>query len=173
MRRTLLQRILLAVLVSYAALAQAQYQWKDKNGSMVFSDQPPPSDTPPANIIKQPYPPKPAANTASSAPAAEADKAKPAAPAAKKDAPKTAAEQDAEFRKRIKEQAEKEKKAQEEAEQKRQTAESCDRAKEYLRTLDSGQRIARTNEKGERVYLEDAERKSETEKAKKLLAQCK
>ena len=35
-------------------LAQAQWQWIDKDGRKVFSDRAPPSDIPDKNILKQP-----------------------------------------------------------------------------------------------------------------------
>ncbi|WP_412179990.1 DUF4124 domain-containing protein, partial [Variovorax paradoxus] len=37
--------------------ADAQWQWIDKNGKKVFSDQPPPTDIPEKNIVRRAGPP--------------------------------------------------------------------------------------------------------------------
>ena len=46
--------LLLAVACTWAMGAAAQWQWIDKDGRKVFSDRPPPQDTPEKNILKQP-----------------------------------------------------------------------------------------------------------------------
>ncbi|MBN9429929.1 MAG: DUF4124 domain-containing protein [Burkholderiales bacterium] len=48
--------ILVAALLPLAAQA-ATWQWRDANGQMVYSDQPPPPDVRPAQIIRSPAPP--------------------------------------------------------------------------------------------------------------------
>lgn len=64
--------ILLAALLLASAAAHAQYAWIDEKGVHHYSDRPPPTDTPAANILQAPrgmMPPAPAAtNTAKPAP---------------------------------------------------------------------------------------------------------
>lgn len=153
----------------HATAAQAQWQWKDDNGSMVYSDRPPSAHIKASQIIKQPLQPKfkvpPAGDPA------DADKAK-APETAKKDAPKTTAELDADFKKRRTEQADADKKQREAQDQKRDQSENCEKMRGYLRTLESGVRVAETDANGEKVYLDDAQRQAEVERTKKALAAC-
>lgn len=133
-----------------AALAQ-QYKWVDKDGRTRYGDIPPPG----VNATRLKGPP------AASAP--------PAAPGAK--GPLSAAEKDAEFRKRQQDaQKEREKQdlASQEAAGKR---ENCARAQEYVRTLESGQRVSRTDSKGERYFLDDAQRAQELAQAQQAAKQ--
>jgi len=91
------------------------------------------------------------------------------------DKPKSVAEQEADFKKRQVEQAEaaskKEKEAGEDAQRKR----ACEDARSYLAGLESGARITRNDPKtGERVFLEDAARAQETDRARQSVqANCK
>lgn len=58
----LLHRILFGALLLASAGAQAQYAWIDAKGIRHYSDQPPPTDTPAAHILKAPrgmMPPSP------------------------------------------------------------------------------------------------------------------
>jgi hypothetical protein len=50
----LLQATLLTLACALPAAGFAQWQWIDKDGRKVFSDRPPPQDTPEKNILKQP-----------------------------------------------------------------------------------------------------------------------
>jgi hypothetical protein len=85
------------------------------------------------------------------------------------------ADQDAEFRKRQKEQQEASAKETKKAEETAQRQRACEDAQSYLRTLQAGNRIARTDPKtGERVFLEDAQYASEIAAAQKVAdANCK
>jgi len=175
--RTILIAFGAAAFLALSATAQAQaYKWKDANGRIVYSDQPPPRGTPAANILKAPKgfaapsatePPTGAATTANTA------SAKPAAaatPAAAPKAPMTIAEREADFRKR---QAESQKKAQEEekkASDESQRQAQCNSLRQNLATLESGQRIARTDSNGERIFIDDAERARDIQKARQDLA---
>jgi len=135
---------------SGAALSQ-QYKWVDKDGRTRYGDVPPPGVK--ATRLKGP-------------PAASAP---PAAPGAK--GPLSAAEKDAEFRKRQQE-AQKAREKQELAAQDAQARrENCARAQEYVRTIESGQRISRTDNQGERYYLDDAQRAQELAKARQAAQQ--
>jgi len=130
----------LALGIAVAAAAHAQqYKWKDQNGRTQYGDVPPPGVK--AVPLRAPV--------------------GPAVPPAAKDAgkaPLTPAEQELQFRRRLKarqEAAEKEAKSRQAAETEKQ---NCENASQTLRTLESGQPIARTNPKGERYFLDDAQR---------------
>jgi len=146
--------LVLGVAVAAAAHAQ-QYKWKDPNGRTQYGDIPPPGVK--AVPLRAPVGPaeRPAAKDA-------------------KNAPLTPAEQELEFRRRLKERQEaaaKDAKAKQAAEAEKQ---NCENATQSLRTLESGQRIARTDAKGERYYLDDAQRAQEVERVRRAVASwCK
>ena len=129
------------------------YKWTDAEGKVHYSDQPPPP-----NVKQQPSKVKPRIPAATAAPEAAG------APAA---APKTTAEQDAEFNRRRMEAAEREaaeKKAASEAAEKKK---NCEQAKAQVAGMRSGTRISRYDDKGERTYLSDAEIAQEIARAQK------
>lgn len=163
--------LLLGVLLSLPAQAQAQWAWRDSSGRTTYSDAPPPADVKPADILRQPPPPdnaplpNAAANgygsggpaNAATSPAAEPRKAGPP--------PKTWAEQEADFRKRLAERERARQKVQEEEEQVAARTSRCAQARSYVQTLDSGMRIMRPDDQGNRNFLDDAQRASERQKA--------
>lgn len=155
----LFRLLTLAVACAAPALALAQWQWVDKTGRKVFSDQPPPADIPASSILRQPggraAAPAPAAVAA---PAPQAEAAKPGTPPAPKVTGKDPALE--EKRKRA-EAAEAEKAKAEEEKLAQGRAENCQKAKRAKATLDSGMRISRVNDKGEREVLDDATRDRE------------
>ncbi|HEX7635021.1 MAG TPA: DUF4124 domain-containing protein [Noviherbaspirillum sp.] len=156
--------LLAALCASEAALAQ--YVWVDEKGVKQFSDMPPPTSVPTGRILKQPNSPlRPAFQAGGTAPdAPNADTAQ---------APKTIAEQNAEYKKRRAEQAEKEQKAAEEAKLAADKAKNCDRARDYQRILESGERIVRTDKSGERTLLTDGQRSQEMRDNRQILKDCK
>lgn len=98
------------------------------------------------------------------------------APAASPAAPsKSLSDRDAEFRKRQLEQLEAAKKTDEKARDATDRSQNCESAQGHLRSLQSGMRIARTDPKtGERIFLEDAERSAEIERAQRAVeSNCK
>jgi len=146
----------LALGIAVAAVASAQqYKWKDQNGRTQYGDVPPPG----VKAIPLRAPAGPAA-----------------APAAKNaaKAPLTPAEQELEFRRRLKERQEaaaKDAKLKEAAETEKQ---NCENAAQVLRGLESGQPVARTDAKGERYYLDDAMRAQEIARARRAASSwCK
>jgi type IV secretory pathway VirB10-like protein len=153
----------LAVVIGAGIVAAAgaqTYKWKDAEGKIHYSDQPPPAN------IKEPVTVQPRKGQAPAAPtekgaAAPKDKA---APPAK---PRTYVEEEAERKKRQVETAEREaaekKKADDAAEKKR----NCDLALAQVKSLQSGGRVTRNNAQGEREYLSDAQTAQEIERAKK------
>lgn len=177
----------LARLSAFAALAfttfalAAPWQWRDADGRMVYSDQPPPPDVRASSIVHAPVQPaRPAVATAPEAPAAQlagaANAAAPAATgtgaAAPPRAPRTWAEKDMAFRQRMIERDEAGKKADEEQSLAARKARACDEARASLRALDSGMRLMTVNPRGEREPIDDAEHARRTSAAKQDIAQA-
>jgi type IV secretory pathway VirB10-like protein len=154
----------------WAVSAFAQWQWVDKDGRRVFSDQPPPAEVPQKNILRQPGSPRPAAADAASAPAvaASAAKAAPVGPRLPtKDAQLEARKKQADDEEAIKRKAEEERVA-------KAQAENCERAKRSQATLQSGVRLQQTNADGQRVVLDDAGRAAEGQRIQSIIdSQCK
>ena len=162
----------LVIAIALPAAAFAQWQWVDRDGRKVFSDQAPPADVPAKNIVKRPgvkaQTVDPAAAAAAAAPASA-----PAKPAAS--APKLSGkEKELEDKKKLADAAEAEKKKAREDELAKLRDENCARAKSSKAAFDSGVRIARTNAKGEREYMDDAARAVEMKRLEGLMASdCK
>jgi uncharacterized protein DUF4124 len=147
-----MNRFLLAaaiLLMTGPALAQ-QYRWVE-NGRVRYGDVPPPGVN--ATRLKGPTPP-------SSPP-----------PAAAAKGPMTAAEKEADFRKRQQESAKEREKQDLAAQEAAGKRDNCERAQEYVRTIESGQRISRTDAKGERYFLDDAQRAQELNQARQAAKQ--
>jgi len=157
--------LMLCGLVATAAHAQG-YKWVDQNGHTQYGD------IPPAGVKATPLgaPPPPISAPANSAPAPSAAGKAGAPPAAKK-GPLTPAEQELEFRRRIKDAQEAAAKAEKEQQQAREKKENCDNARESLRVLESGQRVARVDEKGERYYISDQQRDADAARAREQVRQ--
>ncbi|HTH80138.1 MAG TPA: DUF4124 domain-containing protein [Ramlibacter sp.] len=161
-------RITLLVLACMSATtAFAQWQWIDKSGRKVFSDQPPPADVPDSKIIRRaggrPADPAPEPVAAASSKASAASM------------PKVAGKDKAlEEKKKQAAATEAEKKKAQEEEAAKAAADRCDRAKRAKATMDSGIRIATTNAKGEREILDDNARADEVKRADATIARdCK
>ncbi len=152
----LIRTLFIAVLSLSCLAAQAQWQWVDNAGRKVFSDQPPPSDIPAKNIVKQPGKATLSLAAAPAAPAS-ASVAAPQLSAEDKElvAKKKKAEADALAR--IKEESDSLAKIK---------ATNCEKAKANQALLDSGVRMAVTNAKGEREFLDDAARKNEAQRTR-------
>ena len=158
----MLRTTLVVIACAAAPLAFAQWQWIDKSGRKVFSDQAPPPDVPAEKIIKRP----------GNRPVDPQSAAAPAAPAA---APKLSGK-DKELEEKKKQQAaaEENKKKAEAEELAKNRADSCDRAKRAKATFDSGVRIATTNDKGEREFMDDDARAAEAKRIDGIIARdCK
>jgi hypothetical protein len=157
--------------------ASAQWQWIDKDGRKVFSDQPPPADLPEKNILKRAgSPPRVASAPATATPAADAATAPAAAARAAAPVPAKPAGVDKELEEKARkaEEAEKAKRAAEEQKVAQAKAENCQRARQGKATLDSGIRVARLNDKGEREIIDDKARASEQQRMQSVIdADCK
>jgi hypothetical protein len=170
-------RVTLIALACALPLASfAQWQWIDKDGRKVYSDQSPPTDIPAKNILRQPGPKgrssvaveaaAPASDAAQAAASAAAAASKPAAPAPKV----SGKDSELEKKKKLADAAEAEKKKAREEEEAKARTENCARAKAAKASFDSGTRIARTNEKGEREFMDDATRAVESKRAEGIIA---
>jgi hypothetical protein len=169
----LLRATLLALACALPVLSLAQWQWIDKDGRKVFSDQSPPADIPAKNILRRPGSRAAPLETASEASAAAsgASQAAKAAPAAPK---LTGKDKDLQEKKKQAESADAAKKKALEEEVSKLKADNCERAKRSKTTFDSGVRVARMNDKGEREYMDDAARAAETKRLEGIIASdCK
>jgi len=157
--------------------ASAQWQWIDKDGRKVFSDQPPPADLPEKNILKRAgSPPRvafaPAPGAAPSDPAPAPSTA--ARGTATAPAKPTGVDKELEEKTRKAEEAEKAKRAAEEQKVAQAKAENCSRARQGKATLDSGIRVARLNDKGEREIIDDKARANEQQRMQSVIdADCR
>jgi len=135
-------------LCASAANAQ-QYKWKDSRGRTVYGDVPPAGvEAMPLKSVSAP----PAAAPARTEGGEAASKA-----AAQSSKPLTPAEQELEFRRRVKEAQETAAKKAKEEQDARDRKQNCELAREQERTLTTQPRIARTDAKGERYYMGDEE----------------
>jgi hypothetical protein len=161
---------LAAVLVS--APAWAQYQWREANGRMVYSDLPPPASVAPSAVLRTPTRTTDAqAATATEVPR---DGGAPAANTKAASAAPSLNDRELDYRKRRLERADAERKAAETAAQAKRQAAACDDARAEIRALESGQRIARVDERGERQILDDTQRASRLDAARQSVQEnCK
>ncbi|WGT65886.1 DUF4124 domain-containing protein [Variovorax paradoxus] len=157
--------------------ASAQWQWIDKSGKKVFSDQAPPPDIPEKNILRRAGSPPPARTGFSSAPAEGAGSDEAAAPKAREAAaaPKPPAVDKELEEKTKKAQAEEKAKQAAEAEKNAKIkSENCERARQGKATFDSGIRVAKVNAKGEREIMDDTARAAEQKRLQSIIeSDCK
>ena len=176
--------VLASIVLPGAALAQA-YKWRDEKGQIVYSDQPPPKNIPPGNILQAPKA-APAAKESQSPAVTNAAATTPAGATATAQAsgnkgtqkpgtagPKSVAEQEADYKKRQIEAQKKAKEDTDKAAQEQQRLASCSGLRGNLAALESGQRIVRTDEKGERTSIDDTQRAADIAKAKQDMAAAK
>lgn len=157
--------MIIGLAVAAIGTAQAQaYKWVDKNGHVEYGDTPPSGAE--VTRLKGVAPP-PAQPAASTAPATGDAKS------AQK-GPLTPAQQELEFRRRMKAAQDAAAKADREKKAAEEKKENCQNARQTLRTLQSGQRIVRVDSKGERYFISDAQRAQETARAQRAVSQwCK
>ena len=171
----LLRLTLLGLALALPAAGFAQWQWIDKDGRKVFSDQPPPAEVPAKNILRRPgskslasVSVEPQAAAASAASAAQSPKGPPGVPKI------SGKDKELEEKKKKADAAEAEKKREKEEELAKARADNCARAKHAKATFDSGIRITRMNSKGEQEFLDDDTRAAETKRLEGVIAsECK
>ena len=149
--------VMLLGLAACAASVQAQvYKWTDKDGTVQYSDQPPPPDAAKSSLQK-------VISTSPSSPAVQSDKAAAKAPDKVKD-----------FEKRRSESAEKQTKADEASRLAQRKQESCDDARANMKSLEAGGRVSKVDANGERVFLDDDQMQQEIARVQNILAEnCK
>ena len=156
--------------------ASAQWQWVDKDGKKVFSDQAPPTDVPEKNIVRRPGSPsaRPTfAPTPADPVAAGSEPARPPASAASA-ARSTGVDKELEEKARKAEEAEKAKQAAEAQKVAKAKADNCNRARQGKATFDSGIRVARLNAQGEREVMDDKARATEQQRLQGIIdSDCK
>ena len=165
--------VILGVLSVASMAAMAQWQWLDKDGRKVYSDRPPPADTPEKNILKQPAARPGAARVAAPVDASAAAAPGNAASAAVPGPRPPGKDAELEARKKQAEQAEVARQQAEEEKFQKARAENCARARQAKASYDSGVRIATTNKAGERVIVDDEARAAETKRLQAVIqSQC-
>jgi hypothetical protein len=165
--------LLLGWALALPLAANAQWQWIDKDGRKVYSDQPPPADVPEKNVLRRAgrAVAPPAAAAPAPAPEATAPVTRTAANGAAK---QSGVDKELEEKARKAEEAEKAKRAAEEQKVAQAKAENCQRARQGRATLDSGIRVARLNEKGEREIMDDKMRAAEQQRMQTVIeSDCK
>jgi len=146
------------VAITLSLPASAQWQWQDKGGRKVFSDQAPPLDVPEKNILKRPSAASKSTPTAALSTNTTAVSASTIAPKANnKDA-------DLEKKKAQTEALQADKKQAQDLRVAAAKDDNCARAKQALTSLQSGARIAQINAQGEREFMSDEARQVETQR---------
>ena len=174
-RRTLHRmRPILIFLVAATLLAggsaHAQWQWLDKSGHKVFSDQPPPNDIPVRNILKQPG--KAATASVQLTPAAANPPGVAASATAGPQAPALVLSQDDKTlqARKAKAEAEAQVKVKADEQAKAQVNDTnCDKARKNLALMGSGARVSVNKTSGERVILDDEGRAAEKKKIQTVI----
>jgi Domain of unknown function (DUF4124) len=158
-------------LLAVVSQAHAQWAWKEKDGRMVFSDQPPPAGVADKDITRRPGGSRSAAPAAVATTDSAAASTAASATSATATAPKLSGK-DPELEKRRKETEAKEAAAKKVEEEKVAAAkrENCERAKRAKASFDSGARVATTNSKGEREIMSEAQRAEETKRLQGIIA---
>jgi len=177
--------LILASTLGLTGAAQAQWAWRDGSGAITYSDSPPPPDVRPDAIVRQPTTINPAdlptsgrASGPSAAydgsgtppPDSAATPARDEARRAPSPAPKSVAEQEADFRKRQAAREKEQQKAQADEAQAAQRAAACTQARTYLQMLQDGTRLMRPDAEGNRNFLDDDQRAAESQKAQDAVA---
>jgi hypothetical protein len=149
--------IMLLVAAALPLVVQAEvYKWKDKDGTVRYSDTPPTSNIKTETVVKKKAVAAPATNAAASTkPAVQRPSV------AVPETPDAAAE-----RRREQAEIDKRNKQEKEAEAQRK-AENCIAAKSNMEAYTQGGRIYNINEKGERVYMDEQAFEQGRQKAQK------
>ena len=167
--------LILGSMCAMPFVAGAQWQWIDKEGKKVFSDQAPPPDIPDRSILRRAGSPnpRPAFSPAIAAADAGTTAAAPAASAAS--APRASGvDKELEEKARKAEEAEKAKQAAEAQKVAKAKADNCGRARQGKATFDSGIRVARLNAQGEREIMDDKARATEQQRLQSVIdSDCK
>lgn len=163
-------------------LAQAQYQWRDGNGRMVYSDMPPPTGTPASRILRAPA--RPGTRNPASEPGLDTEDATDTQAAADGGATTIAAPVSAPapghqdklkaFEKRREERLQQENQATLLARESADHAQACAALAAEQKTLAAGGRVVSVGADGTRQAMDDSMRKARLEQNAEALAEhCK
>ena len=165
--------LMLCCVCALPLAASAQWQWMDRDGKKVFSDQPPPIDVPEKNIVRRPGSPS-ARSSFAPGPADPAAAGSEPARAPASAARPTGVDKELEEKARKAEEAEKAKQAAEAQKVAKAKADNCNRARQGKATFDSGMRVARLNAQGEREVMDDKARAVEQQRLQSIIdSDCK
>ncbi|NDY90112.1 DUF4124 domain-containing protein [Ideonella livida] len=168
------QRLIAVLTLSALAAgvhAQTYWKWRDAQGRVQVSDQPPPRDVPDAAILQRPGKTAPAQAAGSGAEPAATPTAPPASAVTGQDPELEARRRKIAQEKAERQKADEERRAEQQRKQDANRQEECQRLRSHLKALESGVRMARLNDKGEREVMEDAERRQETQRVQGQLSQ--
>ncbi|MDB5887482.1 MAG: hypothetical protein JWM03_354 [Rhodocyclales bacterium] len=167
---------LFSLSVATAAVAEV-YTWKDAEGHVHYSDQPPANvdvkPTRPSNTPKY-APAIPESANAQSAARASSAPAGDSKPPAAQSGPKTWQEKDLELKQRRAAEQEAEAKRKEEETRLAEKTRYCDNLRKSIAMFERGGRISQPDARGEPVVMGDAEMKQEADRLRGQLARdCK
>ena len=166
MKITTTKTLIAIGLLCFSASSMAQWQWVDRSGRKVFSDQPPPADISERSIIKRPG--------AGSAPVRIAtgneEKASASAPAASAASSTPQQSKEEKAKEEAQRKDEEAKRKAEEAKIAQAKKENCNRARTALSTLQSGIRIRTVDTKGQHSIMDDKARAAEETRIRKDIA---
>jgi len=148
----------------------AQYQWLDRSGQMVFSDQPPPASVPLSRILRVGDP-----TARPSAPDRSGDTAAASAPSTEKPSGSKPSlnDQMAEFETRRAERKADRRKRANQAKLAKAGAKACERMRANKEKLDSGVRLRTRDKSGETAIMTDAQRMARTKDLAGRLEKCR
>ena len=159
MRTSTTNTLLFGFLLLASAIAHAQFAWIDEKGVRHYSDQPPPTTTPAAKILKAPRGSQPASDPAPATVAA-------ATPA---QAPPTLADREADYRKRHALAEANDKKAATAAKDADAKRASCEAASRNKAQLDTGRRLRSE----QNVVMTEEDKAREQANIARVLKECK
>jgi len=171
LRSIVMIRIVVFVFASLSlASANAQvYKCIDAAGKIIYSQNPCPANTTSGTVTRRVD--RPSAAPTATPDAGPADKAA-KGDAAKKSGPKTAADQEQDFRKRQQDQAKAAKESGEKSAEAQRKEQNCRSARERLAQYEIGGRMTRINPQGERYYLDDTQIEQGRARARSDVAQA-
>ena len=170
--------LVMALVASFLALpmaASAQWQWIDRQGKKVFSDQAPPPEIPDRNILQRAGLPAPRTGIDAASTPTGQDAPSTSARSAASDALKPSGiDKELEEKTRKAEAEEKARQAAEAEKSAKARSDNCNRARQGRATFDSGIRIARLNAQGEREIMDDKARAAENRRLQTVIdSDCK
>ena len=164
---------LLATVCCLPLTASAQWEWTDKDGRKVFSDQGPPSDIPDKNIRRRSGPLQSGTSSATSpgaaASAASAPRAAIMGESGDSGGKPMGVDNELEQKVRKAEEAEKAARLANEQKTAKVRADNCSRAMQGKIIFESGVRVARLNAQGEREFVDGAARATEMRRLQSVI----